>query len=359
MDAELQRPFVFRGSSARVLFGSGSLARLPEEAQRLDLKRLMLIASERQADAARSLAPEISGHIAAGFTGAAMHTPVAVTEQAHALLHTHRIDGLLAIGGGSAIGLSKALAWRSGLPQIVCPTTYAGSEMTPILGETQNGQKQTRSDPRIQPGLVIYDSRLTLAMPPQISAASGMNAIAHAAEALYAADANPVISLMAEQAIAALATALPAVLRDGQDMAARARALYGAWLAGTCLGSVGMALHHKLCHVLGGSFGLPHAETHAAVLPHALAYNAAHAPAAMQRISRALGADNAAAAVFDLARNLGLGMALRDFGLPQQAIAEAAALAMAQAYPNPRPLEAGPLQQLLRQAWWGARPDTA
>ncbi len=163
------------------------------------------------------------------------------------------------------------------------PTTYAGSEMTPILGETRDGVKRTLRDAKVLPEIVIYDVDLTLGLPVHISATSGMNAIAHAVEALYARDRNPLVSLMAEEGIAALARALPRITRNRGDREARSGALYGAWLCGVCLGTVGMALHHKLCHALGGSFGLPHAETHAIVLPHATAYNASAAPAAMAR----------------------------------------------------------------------------
>jgi alcohol dehydrogenase class IV len=182
------------------------------------------------------------------------------------------------VGGGSTTGLGKAIALATGLDQIVVPTTYAGSEMTPILGQTERGVKTTQRSPAILPEVVIYDVDLTLTLPPALTATSGLNAIAHAVEALYAQDRNPIVSLMAEEGIAALARSLPVLVDAASDLAARSDALYGAWLCGACLGAVGMALHHKLCHTLGGSFDLPHAETHAVVLPHAVAYNSAAAP---------------------------------------------------------------------------------
>src|SRR6266705_2999338 len=217
-----------------------------------------------------------------------MHTPVDVTK--HALLRVRELDanGVVAIGGGSTTGLGKAIAWRTGLPQVVVPTSYAGSEMTPILGETQDGLKTTQSSPKVLPETVIYDVDLTMTMPPSLSATSGLNAIAHAVEALYARDRNPIISLMAQEGIKNLARALPKIKDNADDIEARTEALYGAWLCGSCLGAVGMALHHKLCHTLGGTFNLPHAETHTVVLPHATAYNAEAAPEAMVRIARAL-----------------------------------------------------------------------
>ncbi len=204
------------------------------------------------------------------------------------------------MGGGSTTGLGKAIALRTDLPQIVLPTTYAGSEMTPILGETRDSAKTTLRDPKVLPEVVIYDVELTLGLPASVSAASGMNAIAHAVEALYARDRNPLISLAGEEGVAALARALPKILDAPRDHEARSEALYGAWLCGVCLGTVGMALHHKLCHALGGSFGLPHAETHAIVLPHAAAYNAPAAPAALACVARALGTDDAARGLDDL-----------------------------------------------------------
>ena len=137
----------------------------------------------------------------------------------------------------------------------------------------------------------------------------------------------------------------------------RSDALYGAWLCGTVLGHVGMALHHKLCHTLGGSFNLPHAETHTIVLPHALAYNAAAAPQAMRRIARALGGTRSAPqAVFDLARDNGAPVALKDIGMHAVDLDNACDIAMQNQYPNPRPLERGAIRQLLQDAFEGIRP---
>ena len=236
-----------------------------------------------------------------------------------AIVGDQKIDGTIAIGGGSAIGLGKAIAWRTGLPQIAVPTTYAGSEMTNILGETEAGVKITRRDAKIQPETVIYDPDLTMSLPKALAASSAMNAIAHAVEALYAKDGNPVISLMAEEGIRALAMA-------GAD---REKALYGAWLCGSVLGAASMALHHKLCHVLGGSFNLPHSETHAVVLPHAAAYNAAAAPDAMARIARALNARSAPQGLYDLAKSLNAPMSLKALGLKETDLARAAEIAAA------------------------------
>ena len=273
-----------------------------------------------------------------------------------AVVARERVDGLVAVGGGSTIGLAKAIALRTGLPQVAIPTTYAGSEMTDILGETEGGAKTTRRSEAVRPEAVIYDVELTRSLPPGLSATSGLNAIAHAAEALYARDGNPVIALMAEEGVRALAAALPAIVADPGDMAARGDALYGAWLCGLCLGSASMALHHKLAHVLGGSFDLPHAETHAVLLPHAVAYNAPAAPVAMARLAHALGGRNPALALFDLAGRLGAPRALRDIGMPEDGLDRAVEAAVANPYWNPRPLEAGALRALLADAWAGRPP---
>jgi maleylacetate reductase len=258
--------FTYNSQQYRVVFGAGSAARLNEEVERLGIRRVLVLTTREQRDQGARLGAHLGSRFAELFSDARMHTPVEVTEAAIAVVQAQDIDGFVAIGGGSTIGLGKALSLRTGLPHIAMPTTYAGSEMTPILGETRHGVKTTQRSQDLIPDTVIYDVDLTLGLPPRVSAASGMNAIAHAVEALYAEDANPLTSLMAEEGIAALARALPRIIVAPSDGAARHDALYGAWLCGTCLGAVGMSLHHKLCHVLGGSFDLPHAETHAIVL---------------------------------------------------------------------------------------------
>jgi alcohol dehydrogenase class IV len=203
---------------------------------------------------------------------------------------------------------------------------------------------------------VIYDPQLTLGLPASISAASGMNAIAHCVEALYAQDANPVVSLMAEEGIRALAASLPLVVREPSNLEARSEALYGAWLAGISLGSAGMALHHKLCHTLGGTWNLPHAETHAIVLPHAARYNRDAAPEAMARIARALGARDAPTGLYDLEMKLGLKMKLADLGMQEADLQRAAKIASESPYPNPAPVNYAGVLELLRRAFAGRRP---
>jgi maleylacetate reductase len=288
-------PFVYEALPTRVVFGSGTFSQLRPEAERLGVRRVLVLSTPGRGEAQAREIATLLGDLAVGIhAGAVMHTPIEATERALQVVRELGADAVVAVGGGSTTGLGKAIALRTDLPQIVIPTTYAGSEMTPILGETRDGMKTTQRTPKVLPEVVIYDVDLTLGLPPAIAATSGMNAMAHAVEALYANDRNPVISLMAEEGIRSLARALPGIIDNPHDREARADALYGAWLCGACLGAVGMALHHKLCHVLGGAFDLPHAETHTIVLPHAAAYNAPAAPDAMERIARALGVTDAA-----------------------------------------------------------------
>jgi len=348
--------FVYTGQAGRVVFGAGSLAHLAREIDALGARRALVLSTPEQRASAEHIAALLGERAAGIFDRAVMHVPIESAREARELARRLDADCAVAIGGGSTTGLGKAIALDSGLPILCIPTTYAGSEMTPIYGITEAGLKKTGKDARVLPRTVIYDPELTLSLPVALSVTSGINAIAHAAEGLYAADGNPVMDLMAVEGIAALGRALPAIRANGSDMQARSDALYGAWLCGMVLGNVGMALHHKLCHTLGGSFNLPHAQTHTIVLPHALAYNAAAAPRAMERIAGALHATHAAQAVFDLARDNGAPVALRDLGLKAEDLDRACALALQNQYPNPRPLERGPIRQLLQDAFEGRRP---
>jgi maleylacetate reductase len=350
--------FVYNGHAARVIFGSGTLTQVVEETRKLG-RRALVLSTPQQIDQARRLA-ELLGDLSVGvFAEATMHTPVDVTERALKVVYSLAADCTVALGGGSTTGLGKAIALRTDLPQIVIPTTYAGSEMTPILGETENGAKKTVRTPKVLPEVVVYDVDLTMSLPASLSATSGMNAIAHSVEALYAPDANPINDLMACEGIRALAKALPKIVASPNDRTARWQALYGAWLSGICLGAVGMGLHHKLCHTLGGAFDLPHAETHTVVLPHAVAYNSRSTQPAMAKIAEALGASDAATGLYDLAAAIGAKRALRDIGMPEAEIARAAEMALANPYWNPRPLDRDAIQTLIARAWSGAPPDAS
>lgn len=355
----MRNDFIYQAAPARVLFGSGTRHQIAQEVERLGAKRAMMLSSPgRGEQVARDVAAQL-GRLGAGICAeAVMHTPVEVTERVLPAIHEAGADILIAIGGGSAIGLSKALSLRTGLPQIVLPTTYAGSEMTPVLGETAQNRKVTQRNSKILPQTVIYDVELTLALPVAISVTSGMNAIAHAVEALYAQDGNPVISLLAQEGIAKMAHALPKISASPQDSDARSDALYGAFLCGSVLGATTMALHHKLAHVLGGLFDLPHAQTHTALLPHSIAYNAPATPVAMEAIAQAIGAPEATSGIYDLASSLGAPMALRDLGMPEEGIEAALRQTLANPYQNPRSLEVEALRALLTRAWQGLAPLT-
>ena len=260
-------------------------------------------------------------------------------------------------GGDSAIGLGKAIALRTDLPQLVIPTTYAGSEMTPVVGQTEAGKKTTQRSMKVLPEAVIYDVELTLGLPVPVSVTSGFNAMAHAVEALYARAPTPLLLAIAEDCVRGMGHALPRIVRDPTDEAARSDALGAAWQGGWSLANGGSALHHRLCHILGGAFGLPHAETHTILLPHVLAYNAPATPEAIDRLERALDAEHPADALFDLAQSLGAPSALKDIGMPEDGIARAVEIVLAEPAWNPRPLEEKALAAMLRHAWAGRRPS--
>ena len=348
--------FVYDALPSRVLFGAGCLDKLPEEVTRLNSSRALVLSTPEQRDSAAMVAGHLGDRAAGIFDRAVMHVPIDTAHAARDEARRLGADCCVAIGGGSTTGLAKAIALVSDLPILAIPTTYAGSEMTPIWGITEGGVKKTGRDVRVLPKTVLYDPTLTLTIPAGLSATSGMNAIAHCVEALYAKDANPVISMIAEEGIRALAKSLPAIVKDLGNLDARSEALYGAWLAGISLGAVGMALHHKLCHTLGGTFNLPHAETHTVVLPHAAAYNAPAASDAMSRVARALNASSAARGLFDLSASLGAPQGLKALGMPREGLAKAADLAVQNPYYNPRPLTREGILELLENAWEGRAP---
>lgn len=349
--------FVYLGNPARVIFGSGTVHQLSAEIERLGACRALVLSTPVQTKDAADLAERLGPVAVGSFDGAVMHTPVDVSEEATRLARELKADVVVAIGGGSTTGLSKAIALRTDLPQIIIPTTYAGSEMTPILGETADGVKRTQTTQKVLPEVVIYDVDFTLSLPASLSGTSGVNAIAHAVEALYAKDRNPIISALALEAIAALHRALPVIAKDASNRDARTDALYGAWLCGVCLGAVGMALHHKLCHTLGGSFDLPHAETHTVILPHALAFNAPAIPDVMEKLEQCLGGEPSHV-LFELTRTIGAPASLGALGMPHEGIERATSLALSNPYWNPRPLERTAIHDLIARAHAGAAPVT-
>lgn len=354
--------FTYQSLPGRVVFGTGSLQRLPEEIERLGARRVLVLCTPGQRSHAETIAGQLGDKAAGIYDRAAMHVPVEIAGDARKEARRVQADCCVAVGGGSTIGLAKAVALVSGLPIVAIPTTYAGSEMTPIWGLTEVGPqgalKRIGRDPRVLPATVIYDPELTIDLPASVSGPSGVNAIAHCVEALYAHDGNPVISLMAEEGIRALAESLPAVVKEPANLDARSRALYGAWLAGASLGAVSMGLHHKLCHTLGGTYNLPHAEVHAVILPHAASYNSAAAPDAMRRVARALGTEDAAGGIYDLLVAVGAKTSLKEIGMRAEDLDEAAEIATRDPYANPAPVTREGVRRLLEEAYHRRRPGS-
>ena len=341
--------FVTEWSRTRVVFGAGALERLGSELDALEFSRVLIVTTPGRASAVEAARREVGGRLAGVCDLAAMHVPVERVRLALDDVDRLSPDALVAVGGGSAIGLAKAIARERPLSIVAIPTTYAGSEMTSIWGVTDAQQKTTGRDPAVAARLVVYDPVLNLSLPASTSAASGMNAMAHAVEAIYAAYASPIAIACAREAIATLAHALPLVVSTPRDLDARTEALRGAHAAAMALELAPMGLHHKICHVLGG-LGLPHAETHAALLPHVVAFNAPAAPEAMTRIAAALGAADAAEGLRSLNRQLGLTMRLSALGLTEASASAAAQTVASTSFRNPRAVTPEDVHALLTAA---------
>ena len=348
--------FTYAGSPARILFGSGRSAEVGSAIEALGCRRALVLSTPHQRADAESLSERLGPLSVGVFSGAVMHTPVDVTETALEVVRDAQADCVVSLGGGSTTGLGKAIAYRTDLPHVVIPTTYAGSEVTPILGQTDGGRKTTVRHPSILPEVVIYDPNLTLGLPVGMSVTSGLNAMAHAVEGLYAQDRNPVSTLMALDGLRAFRDSLPVLVKHPHDTDARAEALYGAWLCGTVLGTVGMALHHKICHTLGGSFDTPHAETNAVMLPHTAAFNAEAAKEELAAAAELFGG-SIGGGLWDFAKSIGAPLSLKDFGLVEADLDRAAYFATENPYWNPRPIDRVSIRILLQNAWEGVRPD--
>ncbi|MET7996381.1 maleylacetate reductase [Amycolatopsis sp. NPDC005232] len=336
--------FVYRALPVRVRFASGAAARnLAAEVAELGLVRLMVIAGAPSAD---EVTREVADRVVVRFDDVRPHVPVDVAEAARRAAALHSVDGLVTVGGGSTTGTGKAVALTTGLPLVCVPTTYAGSEVTAVWGTTSAARKQTGRDDRVLPRAVVYDPDLTATLPRPFAVSSALNAVAHCVEAFWAPGANPVTSLVAAEGIRVLAAGLRA-----SGAAQREQLLYGSYLAGSAFAVAGSGLHHKICHALGGAFNLPHAETHAAVLPHVLAFNLAAAPDAGRAIAGALGADDAVAGLQALYRQVGAVADLRSVGFPLDRLDEAVtAVCELLPIPNPRPVDAGAVERILRAA---------
>jgi maleylacetate reductase len=343
----------------RVCFGSGAAAaNLRAEIGNLGARAVMLIASKSEMHLADEIAAGLP--IALRHDDVVMHVPVEVAERARAAAARNDIDALVSVGGGSTTGLAKAIAMTTGLPIVAVPTTYAGSEATPVWGLTEGARKTTGVDLTVLPKVIIYDAALTTSLPVDLSVASGLNALAHCVDAMWGPSADPINAALAAEGIRSLAAGLPQVIADPEGLEGRERTLYAAYLSAAAFASAGSGLHHKICHVLGGKYNLPHAQTHATVLPYVLAFNGPAAPEAEQRIAAAFGSATAIDGLQALKRRLNAPRALRDYGFAEDSIAEAAEAILPSVPPsNPRPVTADDLRALLRAAWSGAAPGQA
>jgi maleylacetate reductase len=340
----------------RVCFGSGeAAANLRTQIASLGVGGVMLIASKAEMPMADEIAAGLP--IALRHDDVVMHVPVQVAERAREAADRNNIDALVSVGGGSTTGLAKAVAMTTGLPIIAVPTTYAGSEATAVWGLTEGAKKTTGVDLKVLPKVIIYDATLTTSLPVDMSVASGLNALAHCADAMWGPSADPINAALAAEGIRSLATGLPQVVTDPEGLEGRERTLYAAYLSAAAFASAGSGLHHKICHVLGGKYNLPHAQTHATVLPYVLAFNGPAAPDAEQRIATAFGSASAIDGLLALKRQLNAPHALRDYGFAEDAIGEAAEAILPSVPPsNPRPVSVEDLRALLRAAWSGAAP---
>jgi maleylacetate reductase len=358
------RRFTYTAQPGRVVFAAGAARTvLAPEVERLGARRVLLIATDRDRALIDELAAPLGDRIAGRFSEVRPHVPLAVAERARAAARDTGADALVAVGGGSTIGTAKAIALESGVPIAAVPTTYAGSEMTPVWGLTDARRKTTGTDPRVLPRVVVYDPELTFALPAAVTGPSAMNAMAHCVEAFYAPGANPIADLMAEEGIRALAAGVPGAVARPTELESRAETLYGAYLAGAAFAVVGSALHHKVCHVLGGAYDLPHAGLHTVMLPQVTAFLEPALPDVMARVARALGdrgRDGAAVGLYDLAAAIGAPTALEQIGMRADDLDAAARLALAKVPADtPRPLAERDVRSLLERAFTGRRPSPA
>jgi maleylacetate reductase len=349
--------FIYDALPGRVVFAAGSSrSQLAAEVDRLDVHRLLLIATVQERPLAEELSAVLGDRVVGVFDEVRPHVPNEVAERARAVAAETGADALLSIGGGSTTGTAKIIALQTGLPIVAVPTTYAGSEMTPVWGMTTAARKETGNDRRVLPKVVVYDPELTVSLPAFITGPSAINAMAHCVEAFYAPGANPITSLVAEEGIRAIARGVPTAVEQPEDMRGRSYTLYGAYLAGAAFAVAGSAIHHKICHVLGGAYDLPHADLHTVVLPYATAFNAEALPEVSERVARAMGAEgsDAAAAIQALALRIGAPTALRDIGMKEEDLDEATGLVLEKVpADNPRPADEHNIRQLLEDAFAG------
>jgi len=352
------RGFDYTALPWNIVFGAGALARLPDELDTLALRRALVLSTPGRHKQGQEIVNLLADRAIGLFDQCVMHVPIETVEEAIEAATKLNADCTVSIGGGSTTGLGKALALKLNLPNIAIPTTYAGSEMTNIWGITENGRKITGRDDRVVPTLTIYDPELTMSLPAHIAGPSGLNAMAQAVVNVASKETNPMVTMMAVEAVRVLARNLPEVVLDPNNLQARAGALYGASLAGGSLGTGTTSLHHRLCHTFGGTFNTPHAETHTILLPHCVAYNAAATAVGTQQLADAMGVDNAAVGIYQLAKTLGAPTALKDIGIQESDLDRAARIATETPVNNPEPVTVDRVRLLLENAWHGHSPTS-
>lgn len=352
------RAFTYEQSASRIVFGEGYLSRVVEEVDRFDAGKVLLIADDMAKTEGDRIEADLAGRVVARIGEIRPHVPVDDVDAARRVADDRDVDLVVTVGGGSTTGLGKAILLERELAFVAIPTTYAGSEMTPIYGITGGAVKRTGRDPRVKPDTVIYDVALTVSLPMNVTAGSVMNALAHCVEALYAEQRNPIVSLMALDGVSAMSRGSGEVAREPTDLEGRSNLQYGAFLAGSALGSVGMAIHHKICHVLGGTYGLAHGDANAVMLPHVVAYNGVAEPEVIDALSSSLDGAEPAVALYDIARILGAPASLAELGVAEADLDDAAEMVVTNGGYNPRSIELGWIRRLLDDAYRGRRPDS-
>lgn len=349
--------FTWTALPSRVVFAAGALGRVPDEVDRLGKRRALLVGGGTSTrDAFLRVRDALGDRVAGVVGGSTQHVPADLADASVATAREVDADVIVTIGGGSATGLGKVLAFTCELPLVAVPTTYSGSEMTAIWGHTTEGRKHTAFDIRVLPRAVVYDPELCAGMPARLAGASGMNALAHCLEALWSAGANPITASLAVDGGRRLVEGLPRVVDDPADVESHGNNLIGACLAGVALAQAGIAVHHRTAHVLGGGWKLPHAETHAALLPHSTALVAERAPDALVHAARIMGDPDPAGAVFALLDRLRLPTALSALGMPEDGLDEAARRVMEGSRDDPLVPDEQAIRQMLDDAFFGRNP---
>ncbi len=356
------RPFAYGDASVhnavphRVVFGAGAVDTVADEVTRLGMTRPLVLSTPGRAGMAGRVQAMLGANCAGLLATAVSQVPIELAVASRKQARDMGADCLISVGGGASIGLGKGIALETAMPIIAIPTTYSGSEMTAFCGITIDGVKRMHQSLNMLARTVIYDPALSVGLPVPVSAASAMNALAHCVDAIYTPTASPILLTAGVEGAAAIHRALPRVAAEPSDLDARSELLYGAYLAGAALAS-GFALQHGIAHVLGGTLGIEHGLSHAVVLPHVAAYNERFAPDAVGRVARALGADHAGVAIFDLLVASGLPTSLQALGVTEDQLDLVARLTVETDHGNnPGPVDAAGVRLILDQAFSGTRP---